>query len=47
MRIGVNINQIAHKANATSHISKKAIYNIQKDINDIKSTIINTLTLCE
>ena len=47
MRIGVNINQIAYKANVNSHISKKAITNIQKDVNDIKSVIINTLTICE
>ena len=47
MRIGVNINQIAHKTNITSHVSKKTISNIQKDINDIKNTIINTLTICE
>ena len=47
MRIGVNINQIAHKTNITSHVSKKAISNMQKDINDIKNTIINTLTICE
>ena len=47
MRIGVNINQIAYKANITSHISKKAINNIQKDVDDIKNVIINTLNFCE
>ena len=46
MRIGVNINQIAYKTNSTSRISKKSISNIQKDVNEIKSKIVNALSFC-
>ena len=46
MRIGVNINQIAYNVNSTSRISKKAISNIQKDVNEIKSKIVSALSFC-